>query len=793
MKKGFQFSSHPVSAYLVYTGEAPISIVGVCRYSKVAQALAKEKNAKIYFMDSANSMSGLNRKYRTKQIAPFGHTFVSYNYEAGQIEYAITYVYKKEAFNRIYSLENTIKSMNKMQNMNYDIELMESDDGNTASLYVDGKVYASVHKSKVYARKQYESYGADEISCGHEECNEMGMDDWLSDREIVFKYFTQWRNNDNRSFKEAYFTDSPVKALNALSLKDMNDIANEQRENVGCYRWNWEAESYGADEDYEDYEYIMTIVTKTDGRIEIERWETHPLVLLGQKVNLKSFEKNVIKEFKELVREADGNYADDLVSATLEKESYSDYDLVSSKTIARYIHFDDDVMSKDEPHGFEIFNVEFNDWAKQEMLTHGEDISFKEWAQDESEKHGDMDLEDWAEHEEESHDERYGADEYDNQPKAYKMRMGWWIDNIGGREHESEKKALAVWEEAINPKDEDEEPYDFDPKKSPYQRMLDLGLKPEKVSYGAEDIKHYEKLPSDMPDATIYDFAVDKGDEKSRLDFAKEILEEEFSSKTHKIISYNDDFDQMFYRIVKKDEYGAETFEAEHGCPICKGEVHGDMSMIGEEIIADICGDCDIYIMPQFVSCIECGFGDPYGSATSCESCEEIAEQIETINRGKGMNAETFGAERYWDKDTDSYREIYKHSIEVREFPKSSSVYQNGKLVKQYKGQGHFTNATAYAQKLENDYVPKSFFAEGKRREVSELVCYKCGVKDEQANYNWNTNAKGCCGMGVREKRYYINSENMTSKLKSPYVIGAFAIGLGIPYITSFLNSKKDK
>jgi len=112
----------------------------------------------------------------------------------------------------------------------------------------------------------------------------------------------------------------------------------------------------------------------------------------------------------------------------------------------------------------------------------------------------------------------------------------------------------------------------------------------------------------------------------------------------------------------------------------------------------------------------------------------------------KSSDGELFSAERYWDKDTDSYREIYKHSIEVREFPKSSSVYQNGKLVKQYKGQGHFNNATAYAQKLENDYVPKSFF-----------------------------------------------SENMTSKLKSPYVIGAFAIGLGIPYITSFLNSKKDK
>jgi len=47
--------------------------------------------------------------------------------------------------------------------------------------------------------------------------------------------------------------------------------------------------------------------------------------------------------------------------------------------------------------------------------------------------------------------------------------------------------------------------------------------------------------------------------------------------------------------------------------------------------------------------------------------------------------------------------------------------------------------------------------AEEKRQLISELVCFKCGVKDEIANYNWNENAKGCCGMGVREKRYYAN------------------------------------
>lgn len=67
-----------------------------------------------------------------------------------------------------------------------------------------------------------------------------------------------------------------------------------------------------------------------------------------------------------------------------------------------------------------------------------------------------------------------------------------------------------------------------------------------------EEIKHYNELPKNMPDATKYDFAVDKGEEKSRLTFVKEMLEEKFSNKTHKIISYNDDFGQMFYRIVKR-------------------------------------------------------------------------------------------------------------------------------------------------------------------------------------------------------------------------------------------------
>ncbi len=68
-----------------------------------------------------------------------------------------------------------------------------------------------------------------------------------------------------------------------------------------------------------------------------------------------------------------------------------------------------------EDIGFEAetFGVEFDDWADQEMLTHGKMVSFKKWAKEEGKKHGDMDLTDWAEHEEESHDERYGAENFE--------------------------------------------------------------------------------------------------------------------------------------------------------------------------------------------------------------------------------------------------------------------------------------------------------------------------------------------------------------------------------------------
>ena len=69
------------------------------------------------------------------------------------------------------------------------------------------------------------------------------------------------------------------------------------------------------------------------------------------------------------------------------------------------------VMAYDSDFNAESFNVEFDDWADQEMKTHGDNISFKKWAKEEGKKHGDVPITDWAEHEEDSHDERYGAED----------------------------------------------------------------------------------------------------------------------------------------------------------------------------------------------------------------------------------------------------------------------------------------------------------------------------------------------------------------------------------------------
>ena len=69
-------------------------------------------------------------------------------------------------------------------------------------------------------------------------------------------------------------------------------------------------------------------------------------------------------------------------------------------------------VSADRYKNAEEYNVEFNEWADQEMNSHGKNISFKDWSKDEGLKHGNTEITEWAQHEDESHDARYGAENY---------------------------------------------------------------------------------------------------------------------------------------------------------------------------------------------------------------------------------------------------------------------------------------------------------------------------------------------------------------------------------------------
>ena len=148
-------------------------------------------------------------------------------------------------------------------------------------------------------------------------------------------------------------------------------------------------------EDYVDY--TMWIYTKSTGGLFNGEWED------GES------EEQVVKEWKELVREAIEENGDDLITADLRKHSNYDEDGVaqSSEFLFQYEHGEDNLADFEA----ETFDVEFNDWANQEMMTHGKDISFKDWAEDEGMKHGNVPITEWAQHEEESHDARYGAEE----------------------------------------------------------------------------------------------------------------------------------------------------------------------------------------------------------------------------------------------------------------------------------------------------------------------------------------------------------------------------------------------
>ena len=176
------------------------------------------------------------------------------------------------------------------------------------------------------------------------------------------------------------------------------------------------AETFEAEEDYVDY--TMWIYTKSTGGIFSGEWED------GES------EEQVVKEWKELVREAIEQHGDDLITADLRKHSNYDEEGVaqSSEFLFEYEHGEDnldDFEAEDD--------LTFEEWADQEMMTHGGRESFDDWLDDELKSHGDnISLQDWGHHELDSHYERYGSEALDYEDRLkllYEDFCEDWEDN----------------------------------------------------------------------------------------------------------------------------------------------------------------------------------------------------------------------------------------------------------------------------------------------------------------------------------------------------------------------------
>ena len=135
-------------------------------------------------------------------------------------------------------------------------------------------------------------------------------------------------------------------------------------------------------------------------------------------------------------REDDGSEGDTLVS----QEPVSFVPTVHFPE-AKMNDFDAEAFS--EAMNAESFDVEFEEWGKQEMKTHGKDISFNDWLMEEAKSHGDMPLVEWAKDEEKSHDERYGAEEFE----AHQFEGLPQFVKYDTSETECCGKDMEIWEE----------------------------------------------------------------------------------------------------------------------------------------------------------------------------------------------------------------------------------------------------------------------------------------------------------------------------------------------------------
>lgn len=173
--------------------------------------------------------------------------------------------------------------------------------------------------------------------------------------------------------------DERMSAENEYQIRDMDNLKN-------CRETGWRI--YGR-KLYYNCNQIGTLV-KNSGRYA-DKHDPINNMYVGN-LKLRGTDVSWFEPAQELSR----------ISHQLQPESYSDWAEVAKLT--------NDTAGIWSAEGVETFGVEFNDWANQEMMTHGKAVSFKEWSEEEGEKHGDMDLTDWAKEEEESHDKRYGAE-----------------------------------------------------------------------------------------------------------------------------------------------------------------------------------------------------------------------------------------------------------------------------------------------------------------------------------------------------------------------------------------------
>ena len=205
----------------------------------------------------------------------------------------------------------------------------------------------------------------------------------------------------------------------------------------------------------------------------------------------------------------------------------------------------------------ETFGVEFDDWADQEMKSHGENVSFKKWAKEEGEKHGDVPLTDWAEHEEESHDERYGADYTGSEDNEMFYQLEAKINMEDGWEHIADfshkEEAIKSYQELKN--------------KHPEVRLLEV-LGYSELEYDDEnnDFKNAESFDAEEYEILISDNNMDFGDSYNSFNDEQEALEEawKLSQKETDMFVYVRRNDGKVIRVFRPNlGRGAENFESQ--------------------------------------------------------------------------------------------------------------------------------------------------------------------------------------------------------------------------------------